>query len=63
MSDLETARMLLTMAQAGDRSGGVAGQTGTCGMMLPHGFLFGAVFVGTGASPVEAGKGYTRELF
>ncbi|MBF0294078.1 MAG: DNA topoisomerase IV subunit A [Magnetococcales bacterium] len=36
---------------------------GTRGMMLPHGFLSGAVFAGTGASPVEAGKGYTRELF
>ncbi|ABK44120.1 DNA topoisomerase IV subunit A [Magnetococcus marinus MC-1] len=33
------------------------------GAMLPHGFLSGAVFAGTGASPLKAGKGLTGELF
>nr|CRH06312.1 DNA topoisomerase 4 subunit A [Candidatus Magnetococcus massalia] len=33
------------------------------GSMLPHGFLSGAVFQGTGASPLKAGKGFTGELF
>ena len=33
------------------------------GKMLPHGFLSGAVFAGTGASILVAGKGYTGELF
>lgn len=36
---------------------------GTRGVMLPHGFLSGAVFVGTGTSPLDAGQGYTKELF
>ncbi|MEO5333627.1 MAG: DNA topoisomerase IV subunit A [Magnetococcus sp. YQC-5] len=35
----------------------------TRGVMLPHGFMAGAVFVGTGTSPLDLGKGYTRELF
>ncbi len=35
----------------------------TGGVMLPHGFMGGAVFAGTGASPLEAGKGYMQELF
>ncbi|MBF0613854.1 MAG: DNA topoisomerase IV subunit A [Magnetococcales bacterium] len=39
------------------------GRRATRGAMLPHGFLAGAVFVGTGVSPWEAGKGYTREMF
>ncbi|MBF0190877.1 MAG: DNA topoisomerase IV subunit A [Magnetococcales bacterium] len=39
------------------------GRRATRGAMLPHGFLSGAVFVGTGVSPWEAGKGYTREMF
>ncbi|MEO5344776.1 MAG: DNA topoisomerase IV subunit A [Magnetococcus sp. YQC-9] len=39
------------------------GRRATRGAMLPHGFLAGAVFVGSGASSWEAGKGYTRELF
>ncbi|OSM04276.1 DNA topoisomerase IV subunit A [Magnetofaba australis] len=33
------------------------------GAQLPHGFLSGAVFTGTGASLVRAGKGLTGELF
>ncbi|MBF0611587.1 MAG: DNA topoisomerase IV subunit A [Magnetococcales bacterium] len=39
-----------------------ASQRATRGAMLPHGFLSGAVFVGTGASLLPAGKGYMDEL-
>ncbi|MBF0453788.1 MAG: DNA topoisomerase IV subunit A [Magnetococcales bacterium] len=39
------------------------GMRASKGKMLPHGFLSGAVFVGTGASILVAGKGYTGELF
>ncbi|MBF0440004.1 MAG: DNA topoisomerase IV subunit A, partial [Magnetococcales bacterium] len=39
------------------------GRRATRGVMLPHGFMAGAVFVGTGVSPLEAGKGYTQEMF
>lgn len=33
------------------------------GAMLPHGFLSGAVFAGTGTAVVEAARGVTGELF
>ncbi|MBF0133293.1 MAG: DNA topoisomerase IV subunit A [Magnetococcales bacterium] len=39
------------------------GHRGSRGSMLPFGFRSGAVFAGTGASPLVAGKGYTGELF
>ncbi|MBF0419853.1 MAG: DNA topoisomerase IV subunit A [Magnetococcales bacterium] len=39
------------------------GNRGSRGKLLPHGFRSGAVFAGTGASPLIAGKGYTGELF
>ncbi|MBF0418152.1 MAG: DNA topoisomerase IV subunit A [Magnetococcales bacterium] len=39
------------------------GRRATRGAMLPHGFLAGAVFAGSGVSPWEAGRGYTREMF
>lgn len=42
---------------------GWKGERATKGKMLPHGFLSGAVFAGTGASILIAGKGYTGELF
>ncbi|MBF0422660.1 MAG: DNA topoisomerase IV subunit A [Magnetococcales bacterium] len=39
------------------------GYRGSRGRTLPFGFRSGAVFAGTGASPLIAGKGYTGELF
>ncbi|MBF0146984.1 MAG: DNA topoisomerase IV subunit A [Magnetococcales bacterium] len=39
------------------------GSRGSRGSMLPFGFRGGAVFGGTGASLLVAGKGYTGELF
>ncbi|MEO5368065.1 MAG: DNA topoisomerase IV subunit A, partial [Magnetococcus sp. WYHC-3] len=39
------------------------GKRAARGAILPHGFLGGAVFQGTGASLLAAGRGLTRDLF